>query len=65
MHHSDFRLGQYFLVPNVHKQAEKNLKRVPYGPKSNENLAKCLLDGVCAHPGCCKKIDPCAENRVL
>jgi hypothetical protein len=43
----------------------KGPKRVPYGPKINENLAKYLLLGVCAHPGCCKKIDQSGENRVL
>jgi hypothetical protein len=43
----------------------KGPKRVPYDPKINEILAKCLLEGVCAHPVCCEKIDLVAENRVL
>jgi hypothetical protein len=40
-------------------------KHVLYGPKINGNLAKCVLQGVCAHVGCSKKLDPSAENRVL
>jgi hypothetical protein len=44
---------------------QKRPKCLPYGPKIYENLTKCLLEGVCAHPGCCKKIDLSAENRVL
>jgi hypothetical protein len=44
---------------------KKATKRVPWGPKINHNLAKFLVEGVCAHPGCCKKIDPSPENRVL
>jgi hypothetical protein len=48
------------------ERVEKGPKRVPYGPKSNENLAKCLLDGFCAHPEFCKKKSvPSAENIVL
>jgi hypothetical protein len=35
---------------------KKATKHVPYGPKVNENLANCLLEGVCAHPGCCEKL---------
>jgi hypothetical protein len=40
-------------------------KHVPYDPKFNENLSNCLLEGVCAHPGCCKKINQSPKNRVL
>jgi hypothetical protein len=65
MHHSVFRLGKLFSVPKAPKRVEKGLKCVPNSPKINENLAKCLLEGVCAHPGCCKKFDPSRENRVL
>jgi hypothetical protein len=55
MHHSGFRLGKKFSVPKAPKRVEKGPKRVPYGPKIDEKLAKCLLDGFYAHPGCCKK----------
>jgi hypothetical protein len=30
------------------KRVDKSLKCVPYSPKINENLSKCLLEGVCA-----------------
>jgi hypothetical protein len=30
------------------KRVEKSPKHVPYGPKINENLSKCLLEGVYA-----------------
>jgi hypothetical protein len=39
---------------------KKATKRIPLGPKINQNLAKCLVEGVCAHLGCCKK-----STRVL
>jgi hypothetical protein len=48
-----------------HLNGPKKAWNVYYGPKINENLAKWLLEGVCPHPGFCKKIDPSAENRVL
>jgi hypothetical protein len=44
---------------------KKATEHVPYGPKVNENLANCLLEGVYAHPECCEKIDPSLENCVL
>jgi hypothetical protein len=43
----------------------KKAQNVSCGPKINEILSKCLLEGVCPHPGCCEKIDLSAENRVL
>jgi hypothetical protein len=45
-----------FLVAKAPKRAEKGPNCVPYSPKMNENLAKGLVQGVCAHPGCCKKL---------
>jgi hypothetical protein len=54
-----------FSVAKAPKRAEKGLKHAPYGPKINENLTKCLQQGVCPHPGCFKQIDPSAKNRVL
>jgi hypothetical protein len=46
------------------KRAEKGQETGTLGSK-NENLAKCLVEGVYAHPGCCKKIDLSPENRAL
>jgi hypothetical protein len=55
------------LVAKAPKRAEKGSKCVPYSPKINENLAKCILQGLCAHPGFCKKkkVEPSAENYVI
>jgi hypothetical protein len=38
---------------------------VPYGPKTNENLIKCHLQGFGKNLGGFEKVDPSAENHVL
>jgi hypothetical protein len=38
---------------------------VPYGPKTNENLIRCHLQGFGKNLGGFEKVDPGAENRVL
>jgi hypothetical protein len=40
------------------------MERVPYGPKTNENLIRCL-QGFGKNPRGFKKFDTGAENRVL
>jgi hypothetical protein len=41
------------------------MERVPYGPKINENLIRCHLQGFGKKPGGFEKIVSGAENRVL
>jgi hypothetical protein len=43
----------------------KGMEHVPYGPKLNENLIRCHLQGFGKNLGGFEKIDPGAENRVL
>jgi hypothetical protein len=41
------------------------MERVPYGPKTNGNLIRYLLQGFGKNPGGIEKVDPSAENREL
>jgi hypothetical protein len=40
------------------------MERVPYGPKTKENLIRCHLQGFGKNPRGFEKVDPGAENRV-
>jgi hypothetical protein len=40
------------------------MERVPYGPKTNENLIRFHLQGFGKNPGGFEKVDPSAENRA-
>jgi hypothetical protein len=53
------------MLGKATKRPVKGLERGSYGPKINENLIKCHLQGFCDNLGSFQKIGPGAENRVL